>query len=134
MGKLWVRYFETLVKHCIEGLRLVNWSLSLDTIEKMITIFRSSGNFLYAKSARLFLKTARRLPEIRLPEEFKKFTESFAIRITDKYWNGLFTDYTIESFYTKNLNILGGLVRRGFTKIQWKNGLQEGCLLFNFAT
>lgn len=70
-SKLWVQYFDavTLMILFVESERSGNWTLHLQTVQKMIPFFHASGHFLYAKSCHLYLQDMLELKkEINLGE------------------------------------------------------------------
>ena len=84
----------------------------------MIPIFHVAGHLAYATSVRLMLQQMNQLKE-RIPEsEYKKFTEDgyFTIRRKNIYFNGNFTDQTIEQELMRSIKARGGLKHgRGIT-------------------
>lgn len=76
-SKLWIQYFKcvTFVLQFIEAERLGNWSLHLQSIEKMLPLFHASGHFAYAKSVQIYLQDMTNLENVMDPVEFDKFTK-----------------------------------------------------------
>ena len=64
----------------------------------MIPLFHSAGHLAYAKSARLYVQQMDDFSEKMSTDQFKQFTTSgyFAIRRSEHFWGGNFTDQTIE--------------------------------------
>ncbi|KAL8606327.1 hypothetical protein ACOMHN_050807 [Nucella lapillus] len=84
----------------------------------MIPILHAAGHLAYARSARLYLGTMKKLPELMGDAQFRKFTQDgyFTIRRKDKFWGGNFTDQTIEQVLMRMLKVSGGLAHgRGIT-------------------
>ncbi|CAG9820707.1 unnamed protein product [Phaedon cochleariae] len=119
-AKLWILYFRmvTLLKQFIEAERTGNWTLHLETIQKMLPFFHASGHFFYAKSCHLYLQDMLNLQDKMDPTEFESFTTKgyFTIRRSDKFWSGIWTDMTIEQTLMRTMKSIGGLTHgRGIT-------------------
>ncbi|XP_043285283.1 uncharacterized protein [Venturia canescens] len=113
-AKLWTQYFHmvTLVKMFIEAERSGNWQLHLETVQKILPYFHSSGHHLYAKSAHLYLQNMYNLSEKMDKAEYEQFVEGcFTIRRTDKFWSGIWSDMTIEQFLMRSMKDIGGPTR-----------------------
>ena len=56
---------------------------------------------------------AGKIPHKMPVEEYKLFTEKmyFTIRRTDKFWDGIFSEQTIEQFLMRQLKSLGGMTQ-----------------------
>lgn len=120
-AKLWIQYLKmiTLAKQFMEAERMGNWELHLDTIQKMLPFFFSSGHFFYAKSCQLYLQQMRSLKD-RMPQnEYEAFTTgaNFTIRRNNKFFSGTWTDMVIEQSLMKSMKSSGGLTRgRGISE------------------
>ena len=81
--------------------------------------FHAAGHLAYAKSAHFYIQQMLELPHKMPVEEYKLFTEKeyFTIRRTDKFWDGIFSDQTIEQFLMRQLKSSGGITHgRGITE------------------
>ena len=125
-GKLWMEYLRhvhTLLS--IRAERTGNWDLHLFAITEMIQVLHASAHLAYARSAPLYLDTMKNLPNVMGEAQFRSFTEDgyFTIRRTDKFWDGNFTDQTIEQVLMRMLKVPGGLAHgRGIndsTRTKW---------------
>ena len=77
----------------------------------MLNLFEANGHINYAKSARLYIKQMRELQETH-SWLFEKFTEVYhAVRRSDRFWSGLWSDLVIEQTLTRFINTRGGLTR-----------------------
>lgn len=112
-GKLWVNYLNQIqiLRLFIYAERTGDWDLHLYCIAKMIPIFHASGHLAYARSARRYLDSMKKLPEIMRQDQFQKFTGRgyFTIRRSHRFWSGNFTDQTIEQVLMGQLKAPGGL-------------------------
>jgi hypothetical protein len=118
-AKLWKQYMYhvSLVKDFIFAERTGDWSFHLITVKKMLNLYAASGRVNYAKSARLYLQTMNDLPQF-YPWLFHCFNEKgyHAIRRSDRYWAGLWSDLIIEQVLMSAVKSRGGLSRgRGMT-------------------
>lgn len=98
-AKLWTQYLHmvSLLKSFIEAERSGNWQLHLHTLQRMLPFFHATGDYLYAKSAHLYLQDMYNLKERMDGHEYEKFVNGgFTIRRTDKFWSGIWSDMTIE--------------------------------------
>lgn len=112
--KLWIQYLHmvSFLKMFIEAEKSGNWQLHLQTVQKMLPFFHSSGHFLYAKSAHLYLQDMYNLQERMDKDEFAEFSNGgFTIRRTDKFWSGIWSDMTIEQALMRTMKDIGGPTR-----------------------
>lgn len=128
-AKLWLTYCRMvfILKDFVYAEKSGDWDLHLETLEKMIPFFHSTGHFNYAKSAQIYLQDCRDLPNKMDPDEFYKFTKLgyWTSRRVQKFFSGIFTDQTIEQTLMRRCNLKGGLFLRGVTDsvaIQWLMG------------
>ena len=63
----------TLIKQLLEADKSGNWNLHLESIQKMIPFFHSSGHHNYAESAHLYLQDMLNLKRDLSPAENAKF-------------------------------------------------------------
>ena len=65
-GKLWMEYIRQVrvLLLFIRAEQTGNWDLRLYAVSEMIPILHAAAHLAYAKSARLFLDTMKKLPEI----------------------------------------------------------------------
>ena len=86
------------------------WSLLLQSLGKIISLFAATGHIHYAKSGRLFLQEMLRL-KTDYPWVYKRFTDNVLhiIRRSDRFWAGLWTDLITEQVMMKSLMSRGGL-------------------------
>ncbi len=125
-AKLWLQYIEYVetLKLFISAERTGNWNLHLLAIGKMMNLFAATGHINYAKSSRLYLQLMRELPTDH-PWLYTCFTEQgfHAVRRSDRFWAGLWTDLVIEQVMMRSIKSRGGLTRgRGVTesvRLQW---------------
>ena len=136
-GKLWIQYIKQvlLMLDFIRAERTGDWNLHIDSVRRMIPHFHAAGHLSYAKSARLYLQQMSFVSQIMPAEEFTLFTEKgfFAIRRTNEFWSGNFSDQTIEQVLMRSLKTSGGMTQgRGITDstlTKWVHGLPH-CLRF----
>lgn len=119
-AKLWLQYWEQvkLIRNFVRAERTGNWALHIDTVTQMLPYLHASGHLAYAKSAHLYVQSMEDLTATMDANELKKFTESgfFAIRRSDRYWSGVWSDMTIEQVLMRAIKVSGGLTRgRGIT-------------------
>ena len=84
----------------------------------MLNLFAASGHINYAKSARLYVKNMQKL-HVEYPWVYRNFAvnEYHAVRRSDRYWSGLWTDLIIEQVMKRSLKTSGGITRgRGITE------------------
>lgn len=124
------------MKQFIEAEHSGNWTLHLNTIQKMIPFFYARDHFLYVKSAHLYLQNMEYLEEKMSAHEFHKFTTCgyFTIRQSDKFSCGIMTDMTIEQTLTRSFKVKSGLTQGGrmndVSQRKWTTGatyMQDVC-------
>ncbi|CAH0746943.1 unnamed protein product [Bemisia tabaci] len=120
-AKLWCQYLDQvqIIRMFIRAERTGNWPLHMACIEKMLPFFHASGHLNYAKSAHLYLQEMLELPRKMSDGEFKSFSQKgfFAIRRSNKFWSGLWSDLTIEQVLMRSMKSSGGLTHgRGITE------------------
>lgn len=118
-AKLWnlYLYYVNIIKEFIQCERSADWEGHLRAVSKLLNLFAASGHINYAKSARLYLQMMRELPDTH-PWLYQKFVEgNHAVRRSNKYWAGLWTDLCIEQVLMRSMKSQGGLTRgRGMTE------------------
>lgn len=73
----------------------------------------------YAKSGHLYLQTMEDLDLKMSEKEFKDFSEGgfFTVRRTEKFWDGVWSDMTIEQVLMRSMKTTGGLTHgRGLSE------------------
>ena len=118
-SKLWIQYI-----HCIDIVNLFiaaertgNWQNHLAATLQMLNLFAATGHINYAKSAMLYLQMMHNLPST-FPDLHEHFTHNgyHVVRRSDRYWNGIWTDLSIEQVLMRSLKTRGGLTHgRGMT-------------------
>lgn len=112
-GRLWLLYMHYIdvLKLFIAAERTGNWHLHVHAVQSMLNVFASTGHSNYAKSARLYVQQMQALPTTHswLYEQFVKGYHS--IRMSDRLWSGLSTDYVIEATLMRSLKSRCGLTR-----------------------
>ena len=70
------------------------------TYRQMLPHFHAASHIAYAKSAHLYTQQILELSHKMPAEEDRQFTEKgfFTIRLLERFWNGVFSDQTIEQF------------------------------------
>ena len=137
-SKLWIQYYKqvAILRMFIRAERTSDWQLHIYSIIQMLPHFHAAGHLAYAKSAHLYIQQMLELPHKMPVEEYKLFTEKgyFTIRRTDKFWDGIFSDQTIEQFLMRQLKSSGGMTHgRGITEsalTKWVHALGD---VFQFA-
>ena len=78
-------------------------------MQNMLPYFYASGHFPYEKSAHLYLQDMLKLQSVMDADEYDKFVNYsyFTIRRTEKFWNGVWTDMTIEQALMKEIKSIG---------------------------
>ena len=113
-AKLWLRYIEYIyiVKKFLVEKRTCNWYLHLQVLMKIINLFADSG---HAKCSRLYLKEMLSLSDTN-PWLNKQFEDGYhAVRRSNRFWAGLWSDLIIEKTLMQSIKCTGGLTRgRGF--------------------
>ena len=135
---LWFQYMDmvSLIQRFIRAERTGDWLLHLDSLQKMLPFFASSGHNLYLKSAYIYLQNMLCLHDTN-PEVYNAFkTGQHVIRRSEHNWAGLSTDLVIEQVLMRSLKATGGLTRgRGLSDIQRTKWLLSMpiCLQMNSA-
>ena len=116
-AKLCIQYLEyiDLVKQFICAERTSNWHLHLHTVTKMVNLFAATGHINYGRCTRLYLQEMMELPE-KHPWLNQQFLEgNHAIRRSNRFWAGLWSDLVIEQTLMLSIKSSGDLTRgRGF--------------------
>jgi len=84
----------------------------------MLPYFHSSGHLSYAKYAQHYVQQMEDLPNFLSKEDLKKFVTLgyFAIRRTEQFWSGNWSDMVIEQDLMRAIKVSGGLTHgRGMT-------------------
>ena len=117
----------------IRAERTDDWWLHLYSVKQMLPHFHAAGHLAYEKSDHLYVQQIMELHNIMPENEYDQFTEQgyFTIRRSDKFWDGVFSDQTIEQFLMRLLKTSGGITRcRGITDstlTRWVHALPQ-CL------
>ena len=118
-AKLWIAFMDyvDVIKMFIFAERTSDWQLHLLAVTNMLNLFAATGHIHYAKSARLYVQEMRKLPETH-PWLYQQFMHGqHTVKRTDKNFNGLWTDLTIEQTLMRTIKSRGGLTRgRGMTE------------------
>ena len=99
--KLWV---DVLIKQmflCCRYLRAEregDWALHLSAVEDMLPLFYAAGHVNYARDALVYLNDMKGLPENVLKHFMKG---EHTVQHTEAFYNGMWTDYGIESTYMR---------------------------------
>ena len=77
LWKLWVKYIRQVhvLLLFMRAERTGNCDVHLYALSEIIPILHIAAHLAYAKSARLYLDTIKKLPEIMTAEQFRTFTE-----------------------------------------------------------
>ena len=99
--------------------RIGNWMRHREAVSEALPYFASSGHYLYAKSAYLYLQSMNELKNTN-PKVKDLFLNGYhVVRRTDSCWAGLSTDLVIEQELMRSLKSSGGMTRgRGMTELQ----------------
>ena len=105
------------MKQFIRAERTGNWQNHLMAVRQMLNLFSATTHFQYAKSARPYLQLMDVLP-IDFPWLYNLFQQGYyAIRRSDRFWAGFWTDLVIEQYLMRTAKNRGGLTRgRGMTE------------------
>ena len=116
-AKLWLLYIDyiAIIKEFLLAERTFNWMLHLHASKKMINLFAATGHGNYAKSTQIYVQEMLSLSQTN-PWLHQKFQEGqHAVRRSERYWAGLWTDMVIEQTLMRSIKSTGGLTRgRGF--------------------
>ena len=111
--KLWISYanYVATIKKFIIAERISNWELYLEAVTEMLNLLAATGDINYAKSARLYIQQMRELQQTD-PWLFEKYTEGYhAVRQSDQFLSGLWSDLVIEQILLRSIKTRGGLIR-----------------------
>lgn len=118
-AQLWFQYMECIdiIKRFILAERTSNWTLHIQATMQMLNIFAAAGHINYAKSARLYVQQMQSLSSTH-PWLHKLFMNGkHAVRRSNRYWSGLWSDLVIEQTLMRTVKSRGGLTRgRGMTE------------------
>ena len=135
---LWLQYMDmvSLLQRFIRAERTSDWSLHLDSLQKMLPFFASSGHNLYLKSAYIYLQNMLSLHETH-PDVHEAFKAgAHVIQRSEHNWASLSTDLVIEQVLMRSLKSSGGLTRgRGLSdthRTKWLLSMPI-CLQMNSA-
>ena len=112
-AKLWFTYLDyiNITKRFIFAERTCNWLMHIEYTTEMLNLFASSGHINYAKSARLYIQQMHSLKETQ-PWLYKQFLDcNHAVRRSDQYWSGLWSDLVIEQTLMRSIKSRGDLTR-----------------------
>ena len=119
-AKLWLQYLHHIqvLKKFIITERTSNWSLHLHSTTDILNLFAASGHLNYAKRARLSDQQMMSMSEKHfwLHEQFQN--GKHAVRRSQRYWAGLWSDLVIDKTLMRSVKSTGGLTRG--------RGIQEG--------
>ena len=112
-AKLWKSYLKyiAIIKKSITAERTSNWPLHLEATKKMLNLFAATGHRNCAKSARLYVRQMNDLQQKHpwLHETFQH--DLHAVRRSDRYWAGLWSDLLIEQNLMQSIKTRGGPTR-----------------------
>ena len=119
-ARLWTNYLKqvSIIRLFIRTERTGDRWFHLYSVKQMLPYFHAAGHLAYAKSDHLYVQQMMELHNIIPENEYDQFTEQcyFTIRRSDKFWDGVFSDQTIEQFQMRLLKTSGGMTRgRGIT-------------------
>ena len=112
-AQLWLQYIEyiDIVKEFIFAERTSNWELHLRSIYKMINLFAATGHVNYARSSRMYHQQMSALKH-SYPYLYHQFKNgNHAVRRSQRYWAGLWSDLVIEQTLMRSIKSQGGLTR-----------------------
>jgi len=118
---------------------LCNWNLHLIAVADMINLFPATGHINYAKSSCLYLQLIQQLSNDH-PWLYQCFNDQgfHAVRRSNWYWAGLWTDLAIEHLMMRSIKSRGGLTRgREMTeaiRLQWIYSMHECAGIHNGMT
>ena len=109
----------TIACKLVKAERVGNWMLHREATSEMLPYFAASGNYLYAKSAYLYLQSMDELNDTN-PKVYELFLKGYhVVRRSDEYWAGLSTDLVIEQELMRSLKSTGRMTRgRGMDELQ----------------
>ena len=108
-----------LVCKITKAQRTGNWLLHLEEISQCLPYFASTGHYLYAKLAYLYLQSMSELSSTN-PDVYQMFTNGhLVVRRSDSFWAGVSTDLALEQELMSSVKKTGGLTHgRGMTELQ----------------
>ena len=113
--RLWINYLKQLyiMRLFNRAERTGDWWLHIYSLKQLLLYFHASGHCSYAKSAQLYVQQMMELYNIMPEKEYDQFKVQwyFTIRRSAKFWDGLFSDQTIEQFLMRLLKTSGGMTR-----------------------
>eukprot|EP00111_Clytia_hemisphaerica_P013776 TCONS_00040538-protein len=112
-AKLWIQYIDyvNIIKDFIIAERTSDWQLHLTTLSKMLNLLAATGHIHYARSARMYIQQMSELSS-KYPYLFNKFSSGHhAVRRSNRYWAGLWSDLVIEQTLMRSIKSRGGLTR-----------------------
>ena len=116
-AKLWLLYINyiEMVKEFLTAERSCNWYLHIQTLAKMMNLFAASGHINYAKCSRLYVQEMLSQLDTN-PWLLQQFQNGrHAVRRSERFWSGLWSDLVIEQTLMRSIKCTGGLTRgRGF--------------------
>lgn len=114
-AKLWLQYCNnvSIMLDFVRAERTGDWELHLFCVLSMLCVLHAAGHIHYAKSALIYLQKVSKLKSILSEEEWVRFVRLgfFTIRRTDKPFNGVWTDMTIEQVLMRAMKVSGGLMQ-----------------------
>jgi hypothetical protein len=122
--------YVQILQDFIRAERLSDWNLHLTSLAQMLNLFAATGHRNYAKSARLYLQMMLNLRETHpwLHEQLS-VNSLHAVRRTDRYWAGLWTDLVIEQVMMRSVKSRGGLTHgRGMSesvRLMWVKSMHR---------
>ncbi|VDI23197.1 Hypothetical predicted protein [Mytilus galloprovincialis] len=120
-ARLWFLYMDMvdLLRNFIKAERTGNWTLHLQTIQKMLPYFAAAGHNLYLKSAYVYLQQMHGLSRTNPAINEALMSGFHVMRRSDRFWSGLSSDLIIEQVLMRCIKTTGGLTRgRGMTDAQ----------------
>ena len=139
-AKLWIMYLDyvSTIKKYIVAERTSNWALHLEATKEMLNLFAATGHINYAKSSRLYVQQMIELQQ-KHPWLHKKFREGLhAVRRSNRYWAGLWSDLVIEQTLMRSIKTRGGLTRgRGMSedvRHLWVLSMSDGAVIHQAMT
>ena len=114
--------------------RTGDWEVGthLHCVMQMLPHFNAAGHIAYAKSTHLYTHQVLELPHKMPGEEYRQITEMgfFTIRLLERFWNGVFSDQTIEQFLQSEL--FGSMKNTG--RVHGEDVVVNVSLRFNIIT
>ena len=139
-AKLWLLYIDyiDIVKEFVLAERTCNWILHLHAAKKMINLFVATDHRNYAKSTRIYVQEMLSLLQTNPWLHQKSQEGQHAVRRSERYWAGLWTDLVIEQTLMRSIKSRGVLTRgRGFkenVRHLWVNSINYTAALHEAVT